>query len=105
MLTSSASGGPWGRCRVNGMTPMSVEAVSPQADDRDQKRAALGYVQGAWSDARLDGIDDDCMAQSCLFVAFMELVSTYGEQATAEFAERFPTRILNGEFSLDRAHQ
>jgi hypothetical protein len=73
--------------------------------DHQQKKAALGYVQEAWAEARLDGIDGDCMAQSCLFAAFAELVSTYGEEATAEFAQGLAGRIRNGEFSLDLARQ
>ena len=35
--------------------------------DQEQKKAALGYVHEAWAEARLDGIEDDCMAQACLF--------------------------------------
>jgi hypothetical protein len=73
--------------------------------DHEQKKVALGYVQEAWAEARLDGVDGDCMAQSCLFAAFVELVSTYGEEATAEFAQGLAGRIRNGEFSLELARQ
>jgi hypothetical protein len=45
------------------------------------------------------------MAQSCLFSAFIELVSTYGEEAAAQYAEGLSVRIRNGEFSLDLARQ
>lgn len=80
----------------------------PEAEpvpDQDQKRAALGYVHEAWAEARLDGIDDDCMAQACLFAALVEFVSTYGEDAAAKFAEGLPTRIRNGEFSAELLRQ
>jgi hypothetical protein len=73
--------------------------------DHEQKKVALGYLQEAWAEARLDGIDGDCMAQSCLFSAFIELVSTYGEEAAAQYAEGLSARIRNGEFSLDLARQ
>lgn len=73
--------------------------------DQDQKKAALGYVHEAWAEARLDGIDDDCMAQACLFAALIEFVSTYGEDAAAKFAEGLPARIRNGEFSADLSRQ
>jgi hypothetical protein len=73
--------------------------------DQDQKRAALGYVHEAWAEARLDGIEDDCMAQACLFAALIEFVSTYGEDAAAKFAEGLPARIRNGEFSTDLSRQ
>ncbi len=73
--------------------------------DHEQKKVALSYLSEAWAEARLDGIDGDCMAQACLFAAITEFVSTYGEDAAARFAEGLPKRIHNGEFSLDLARQ
>ena len=73
--------------------------------DHEQKRVALSYLNEAWAEARLDGIDGDCMAQACLFAALSEFVSTYGEDAAARFVEGLPKRILNGEFSIDLARQ
>ena len=75
------------------------------ASDHDQKRLAVGYVKEAWDEATLEGIDGDCLAQACLFAAFAELVSTYGEDAAARFAEGLSTRIRNGEFSLRLSRQ
>jgi hypothetical protein len=66
---------------------------------------ALGYLHEAWAEARLDGIDGDCMAQACLFAALIEFVSTYGEEAAAGLAEGLPARIRNGEFSADLSRQ
>lgn len=73
--------------------------------DQEQKKAALGYLQEAWAEARLDGIDDDCIAQACLFAALMEFVSTYGEEPAATFAEGLAKRIRQGEFSRDLPRQ
>ena len=73
--------------------------------DHEQKRVALGYLQEAWAEARLDGIDGDCLAQACLFAAFAEFVTTYGEDAAASFADGLGARIRNGEFSLDQQRQ
>ena len=73
--------------------------------DHEQKKVALGYVHEAWAEARLDGVDGDCMAQACLFAALIEFVSTYGEEAASTFAEGLPARIRNGEFSADQARQ
>ena len=73
--------------------------------DHEQKRVALGYLHEAWAEARLDGVEDDCLAQACLFAAFAELVTTYGEDAAAKFAEGLGARIRNGEFSLDQRRQ
>jgi hypothetical protein len=73
--------------------------------EHEQKRVALGYLQEAWAEAQLDGIDGDCLAQACLFAALAELVSTYGEDAAATFAEGLAGRIRNGEFTLEQARQ
>ncbi|MEA2903514.1 MAG: hypothetical protein QOI12_901 [Alphaproteobacteria bacterium] len=82
----------------------TIHAVDSRGD-HDHKRAALGYLQEAWAEARLDGIDGDCLAQACLFSAFAEFVSTYGEEAVAQLAEGLAVRIRNGEFSLAMAKQ
>ena len=81
------------------MTTQVIEAPGPVLD-HEQKRAAFGYLHEAWVEARIDGIDGDCLAQACLFAAIAELVSTYGEDAAAHYAEALPARIRNGEFSL-----
>jgi hypothetical protein len=78
--------------------------LDPMSDNVDEKRAALGYLAEAWAEARLSGIDGDCLAQACLFTAFAELVSTYGEDAAARYAEGLCSRIRNGEFSVSRTH-
>jgi hypothetical protein len=85
-------------------TERSTHEREPVAD-HEQKRVALGYLQEAWAEARHDGIDSDCLAQACLFAAFAEFVTTYGEEAAAAFAEGLGTRIRNGEYSLDRRSQ
>jgi hypothetical protein len=79
--------------------------VREPVPEHEQKRVALGYVHEAWAEARLDGVDGDCMAQACLFAALIEFVSTYGEEAAAGFAEGLPARIRNGEFSVDLSRQ
>jgi uncharacterized membrane protein len=73
--------------------------------EHEQKTVALTYLHEAWAEARLDGIDEDCMAQACLFAALAEFVSTYGEDAAATFADGLSARIRNGEFSLSRSRQ
>jgi hypothetical protein len=73
--------------------------------EHEQKRLALGYLQDAWAEARHDGIDGDCLAQTSLFLALAELISTYGEEAAARYAENLGARIRNGEFSVDMSRQ
>jgi hypothetical protein len=88
---------------------MTRTAPSPIArdplPDLDQKQTALSYLSEAWADARHEGVDGDCLAQASLFTALAELVSTYGEDAVAKFAEGLSARIRNGEFSLKLAKQ
>jgi hypothetical protein len=76
-----------------------------QLPEHEQKQAAISYLHEAWAEARLDGIDGDCMAQACLFAALSELVNTYGEDATAKFTTGLSERINNGEFSLEFSRQ
>ena len=75
-------------------------ASGDQAPDHEQKRLALGCVNEAWAEGLLEGIDGDCLAHACLFTALAELVSTYGEEATARYVDGFGARVRNGEFSL-----
>lgn len=82
-----------------------TESTESPASDREQKIVALNYVQEAWAEARMDGVDDDCMAMSCLFAAFAELVATYGEEAAAQYADSLSKRIRNGEFTVEVVHQ
>ena len=70
------------------------------AGSEEQRRAALGYLSEAWAEARLEGIDGDCLAQVALFTAIHELVSTYGEDATARYADGLGERIRRGEFTI-----
>ena len=73
--------------------------------EHEQKRIALGYLHDAWIEALHDGIEGDCLAQTALFLGLAELISTYGEEATARYTENFGTRIRNGEFSVSLPRQ
>jgi|SRR5687767_5537015 hypothetical protein len=84
---------------------MSASAAHNLLADDTQKRMALSYLTEAWAEARLEGIDGDCLAQASLFTAFAELVTTYGEDAVAKFVEGLSTRVKNGEFSVMLAKQ
>lgn len=90
-------------------TMHTVKPILPNRDpatpESEQKQAALSYLYEAWNEARLDGIDDDCMAQACLFAAFAELVSTYGEEAAARYAETLSNRVRKGDFTVQLSRQ
>jgi hypothetical protein len=82
-----------------------IPAAHEAATDHEQKRLALGYLQDAWAEAHHEGIEGDCLAQTALFLALAELISTYGEEATARYAENLAPRIRNGEFSVELSRQ
>ena len=86
------------------MTAGNSFYVQRSGSDHEQKLVALGYLQEAWAEARHDGIDGDCLAQACLFAALVEFVTTYGEEAAANFTDGLSARIRKGEFSLEK-HQ
>jgi hypothetical protein len=73
--------------------------------EHEQKRLALGYLQDAWVEARHDGVEGDCLAQTALFLALAELITTYGEEPAARYAEKLSSRIRNGEFSIELSRQ
>ncbi|HXI08945.1 MAG TPA: hypothetical protein VNJ49_21750 [Bradyrhizobium sp.] len=85
--------------------PAPYSIVREPMPDHEQKQAALSYLNEAWAEARHEGVDGDCLAQASMFAALAELVSTYGEDAVAKFAEGLPVRVRNGEFSLALARQ
>ncbi|MBV9076941.1 MAG: hypothetical protein JO048_05595 [Methylobacteriaceae bacterium] len=78
-------------------------STSDEALGRD-KRAALKYVDQAFAEAELDGIDGDCVVQAALFAAFRHLVEIYGEEPTAVYAEALPNRIREGGFTTGPRH-
>jgi hypothetical protein len=84
---------------LRNVTPLRTGKVD-EARSEDERRAAFGYLNEAWEEARLDGIDGDCLAQVALFTAINELVSTYGEDAAAEYADKLGERIRRGEFTV-----
>jgi hypothetical protein len=73
--------------------------------EHEQKRLALGFLQDAWAEASHEGIEGDCLAQTALFLALAELITTYGEEAAARYTDNLSARIRNGEFSVQLSRQ
>jgi hypothetical protein len=73
-------------------------------DHGDERRVAYGYVEDAFTEAQQDGLDSDALAHAALFAAFRSLVETYGEDATAAFAEGLPDKVRGGAFSSGTRH-
>lgn len=73
--------------------------------ENSQKQAALRYIIDAWEEALHDGIEPEMLANASLFAALSDLVSTYGEDAVAQMADKLSRRIQHGEFTLNRTTQ
>ncbi len=87
---------------------MITTPTQPNDDDSqflEQRRVALSYVNEAFEEGRLDGIETEYLAHAALFAALKELVLTYGEDAVATYAERLPERLKHGEFSVKLTRQ
>jgi hypothetical protein len=82
------------------MSKIRTRTARAPVPEHEQKRVAFGYLNEAWAEARLDGIDGDCLAQASLFAALAEFVATYGEEPTAALTSNLAARIRNGEFSV-----
>jgi hypothetical protein len=87
-------------------TGMTLTASSAHDNDvrdafEDERMAALSYLSEAWDDAMMDGIPPECMAHVALFRSISEFVLAFGEEATADFVARLPSRIRQGDFSVD----
>jgi hypothetical protein len=80
--------------------PLTRKFASEAKASDSERQAALAMLSEAWDEARIEGIDGDCLAQVALFRAFNELVSTYGEEATARYADGLGERIRRGEFTV-----
>ena len=68
--------------------------------DQDIRRMALGYIDHAFAEAVADGLDSAAVAHAALFTAFVDLVTTYGEEAVAQPAEGLPERVRRGDYTL-----
>ena len=99
--------GPKVGAAQNAEIGMLDETLLPDLDRTiaDKKRAAYEMIADAMADAEAEGIERAIVTQAALFAVFIDLVSTYGETAVAELAERLPQRLLAGEFTIDRRLQ
>lgn len=84
------------------MLPFRPANVGRQGSVEDDRRAVMSYVRDAFEEAKLDGIEPDCVMQVAIFTALFDLVDVYGEEATADYVARLAERVRSGEFSAPR---
>jgi len=64
---------------------------------------ALNLILEAWDQGAESGVKPEQMAYAALFTALTDLVALYGEEAVLTLARGLETRVVQGEFSLDRS--
>ncbi|MGQ3672125.1 hypothetical protein ACT6QG_06995 [Xanthobacter sp. TB0136] len=85
------------------MTTLSNPAIDlPDIADMaaDERHAALTYLNDAWVEAVRDGLEEDCLVQAALFTALRSLVTTYGEEPSAQFVSRLVERVRSGDYTM-----
>ncbi|KAF0120811.1 MAG: hypothetical protein FD152_4027, partial [Xanthobacteraceae bacterium] len=64
--------GSTNRPAVDAKMHFSPATAARAAEADDQRHAAMSYVSEAFAEARLDGLDVDCIAQAAIFASFVE---------------------------------
>ena len=82
----------------------SLQNLESTAEKR-LNNVALSYIQEAWDEAILDGLEPEMLVNAAHYAAFCDLVDTYGEDAVASMAEGLSKRIQHGEFTVNRITQ
>ena len=70
----------------------------------EDRSAALGYVNEAFAEAILAGLDMESFADAAIAAGLQELVACYGEDAVVAFTTRLPERVRRGEFTIGARH-
>ena len=70
----------------------------------EDRRAALGYVNEAFAEAILAGLEMESFADAAIAAGLQELVACYGEDAVVSFTARLPDRVRRGEFTIGARH-
>jgi hypothetical protein len=73
-------------------------------DAADMRRIAVAYIDEAFAHGRHDGLDIDNLAHGAIFAALRDLVTIYGEDATAIFAETLAGKIKSGAYTQSTRH-
>jgi hypothetical protein len=80
------------------------EPSREEIDAADMRRMAVGYIDEAFAAGLHDGLDTDALAHAAIFAALRDLVTVYGEDATAVFAETLAQKIKSGAYTVATRH-
>lgn len=83
-------------------SPIPDLGDSAAREQREARQLALEYLAEAWNTAEDEGIESLALAHASLFAALATLVRTHGEETTARLVDALPSRIREGEYTLER---
>ncbi|MFT4098696.1 MAG: hypothetical protein QM651_16375 [Rhodoblastus sp.] len=86
---------------MNSLPPARPLDLEIATEDR---RAALVYVNDAFVEALMAGLDTESFADAAITAGLQELVARYGEDAVASFCAKLPERVRRGEFTVGVRH-
>lgn len=70
----------------------------------EDRRAALVYVNDAFVEALMAGLEMESFADAAITAGLQELVARYGEDAVASFTAKLPERVRRGDFTVGARH-
>ncbi len=70
----------------------------------EDRHVALSYVNDAFVEALMAGLDMESFADAAITAGLQELVACYGEDAVANFTARLPERVRRGDFTVGARH-
>ena len=86
------------------MTPLKPASSLDLDIAKEDRRAALVYVNDAFVEALMAGLDMESFADAAITAGWQELVARYGEDAVASFTAKLPDRVRRGEFTVGVRH-
>ena len=86
------------------MTPLKPPSSLDLDIAKEDRRAALVYVNDAFVEALMAGLDMESFADAAITAGLQELVARYGEDAVASFTAKLPDRVRRGEFTVGVRH-
>ena len=82
-----------------------MPAPTKQGPSFEPSRDALGYLMQAWEEALAEGVPNQSLAYSALFVALSDLVTVYGESAVGDLMDSLGSKVRVGAFTQYQSRQ
>jgi hypothetical protein len=76
-----------------------------ERESDDPRIEALNFILEAWEAATETGIASELMAYAAIYTALTDLVAAFGEESVVALVNGLGSRILKGEFTLNKGHR